>query len=157
MQSVVFQFVESREAGQSSPRRTPVRVGVRSRHEDCPVVDGVILSSIGNISLAGFCLNFAMTPRQDRPVDTIFCPDIAFVLLVGEHLTVSEQRVLLSVCLFWRSCIAGIVSHTAVGATRSPAWHRNKRAARRPRRASRRGVHGLARRSWPHAKQTLRM
>ena len=43
--------------------------------------------------------------------------------------------------LAWPNCFAGSLAHTVVGATRSPAWHRNNPAARRrARRASRRGV-----------------
>ena len=107
---------------------------------DSPCAAGLFLnvSSSSSSQHQGFCLNFAITPRQDRPVDTVFGRDIAFALLVGEHLTFSEQRVLLPLCLFSRPSLGPAVSWEP---TRSPAWHRNERAARRrARRASRRGV-----------------
>ena len=40
----------------------------------------------------GFCLNFAITPRQDRPVDTVVGPDIAFALLVAQPGSSATKR-----------------------------------------------------------------
>ena len=84
-------------------------------------------SSSSSPLVEGFCLNFAITPRQDRPVDTVFGPDT-----VVEHLTFSEQRLLLSLCLLSRPSLGLAKTPTQPLETRGvPLGHRNERAARR--------------------------
>ena len=99
----------------------------------------LIFSSSSRFLPGGFVSSLQYLPRQDRPIDTAFVSDIAFALLVGEHLTFSEQKMLLSLCSFSRPLPGPTVS-LAVSPTQS--WeprgvlHRDEESPPRGRRSA---------------------